>query len=51
MVLTPVFYIFLNKKIRRAIFGKLFDPTSDVAAISRSKNYFSLYSEVVKYKY
>jgi hypothetical protein len=38
MVLTPVFYIFLNKKIRRAIFGKIFDPTSDVATMTRSKN-------------
>jgi hypothetical protein len=38
MVWTPVFYIFLNKTIRRAIFGELFDPVTEASSLSRGEN-------------
>jgi hypothetical protein len=37
MVWTPVFYIFLNKNIRYAIFGKTFDSKRDDTSMSRGK--------------
>ena len=49
MVWTPVFYIFLNKIIRYAIFGKTFDSKRDDTSMSRGEIIFFIFMKSTLY--